>query len=582
LPQQGSGREVRTQQLSWRRRAARLGWVSAGLAMLSAAMFAVAIWVVATEAPRVVSSSQTSQATTALLPVDVHLQTPRLVTTLSVCLALAASLVGVAAFQTATAMQVLRRDRRIPEPLPAPAAKARRRILGALLSGLGPDPLLWPASTLPPPQPADARRTRLTVFVPAHNEQAVLGRTLLSLDQQNRPAQRVVVVADNCTDETVPVAREHGAEVIETVGNTQQKAGALNQVLAAHLASVDADDAGDVVMVMDADSTITPEFLETALDLLESDPDLVAVGGLFFGELGNGVLGQLQRNEFARYQRILGRREGRVFVLTGTASLFRTYALRAVSQTRGSLFPGTPGEVYDTLAMTEDNELTLALKTLGGRMRSPAPCRVTTEVMSTWRDLFRQRLRWQRGGLENVGAYGLTRTTDKYWVQQVTLAYGVIALNSYLALMTIALLAADSFRWSPFWLAVGAVFMLERLVTVWAVGWRGRLLALPMLFEIGYALFLQVAFVWSLVQIATGRKAGWNYVPRETLAVAPLPVAAAVGAFAHWSPLPSSVLTSTWFEALTLFVGLNTLVFVVLSIFQMLPPIVRTWHRLRR
>ena len=54
-----------------------------------------------------------------------------------------------------------------------------------------------------------------------------------------------------------------------------------------------------------------------------------------------------------------------MFVLTGTASVIRGYALRAVAEARGSLIPGPPGKVYDTLALTEDNELTLALKTLG-------------------------------------------------------------------------------------------------------------------------------------------------------------------------------------------------------------------------
>ena len=68
---------------------------------------------------------------------------------------------------------------------------------------------------------------------------------------------------------------------------------------------------------------------------------------------------------------------------------------------------------------------------------------------------------------------------------------------------------------------------------------------------------------------------------RPALSVVPLPVLAAVGTFAHWSPLPESVLTSTWFEALALFVGVNTLVFAALSVFQMLPPIVKTWHRLQ-
>ena len=181
----------------------------------------------------------------------------------------------------------------------------------------------------------------------------------------------------------------------------------------------------------------------------------MAVGGLFYGEEGGGLVGQLQRNEYTRYQRLVSRPRGRVFVLTGTASLFRAYALRAVADCAGTLIPGPPGRVYDTLALTEDNELTVALKTLGARMVSPPECRVVTEVMTTWRDLRRQRLRWHRGALENIGAYGLTRATAIYWFQQLALGYGVIALNSYFLLLIITLLAADVVRWSPFWTVVG-------------------------------------------------------------------------------------------------------------------------------
>ena len=188
---------------------------------------------------------------------------------------------------------------------------------------------------------------------------------------------------------------------------------------------------------------------------MEADPDLIAVGGVFYGEDGSALVGQLQRNEFTRYQRYISRRRGKVFVLTGTASLFRAYALKAVADSRGTLIPGTPGQVYDTLAMTEDNELTLALKTLGARMVSPMQCRVITEVMPTWQALWRQRMRWQRGALENIGAYGLTRATLRYWLQQIGIGYGTIALNAYFLLMTLTLLAADGFAIAPFWVAIG-------------------------------------------------------------------------------------------------------------------------------
>ena len=39
--------------------------------------------------------------------------------------------------------------------------------------------------------------------------------------------------------------------------------------------------------------------------------------------------------------------------------------------------------------------------------------------------------------------------------------------------MTVSLLAADNIRWSPFWLAIGMIFVVERLVTVWRGGVAG-------------------------------------------------------------------------------------------------------------
>jgi cellulose synthase/poly-beta-1,6-N-acetylglucosamine synthase-like glycosyltransferase len=196
----------------------------------------------------------------------------------------------------------------------------------------------WPATALPAREDAAAvKRVRVTVLVPAHDEEAVLGLTLESLAAQSRPPDRVLVVADNCTDRTVEVAHAHGIEVQETVDNTEKKAGALNQALARLLP--DASPA-DVVLVMDADSTIATDYLAVALGLLEEDPDLMAVSGLFYGEAGGGLIGQFQRNEYSRYQRVVSRRPERVFVLTGTASVIRAYALRAVAAARGPLIPG--------------------------------------------------------------------------------------------------------------------------------------------------------------------------------------------------------------------------------------------------
>ena len=39
----------------------------------------------------------------------------------------------------------------------------------------------------------------------------------------------------------------------------------------------------------------------------------------------------------------------------------------------------------------------------------------------------------------------------------------------------------------------------------------------PLVIELGYDLVLQAVYVKSLIDIATGRAAGWNYVPREAV-----------------------------------------------------------------
>ena len=351
----------------------------------------------------------------------------------------------------------------------------------------------------------------VTVLIPAHNEQGTLPHTLSSLLSQSHPPERIIVVADNCTDSTVAIARKAGVEVFESVDNTAKKAGALNQALARVLSGQRENDA---VMVMDADTVLDDGFLQAAVQRFTADRALMAVGGLFHGEDGEGLLGQFQRNEYFRYAREIRRRRGRLFVLTGTASIFRPAALSTVAHSRGRLIPGRHGDVYDTAALTEDNELTIALKSLGALMISPAECTVVTEVMPTWRALWAQRLRWQRGALENLGAYGVTPQTFRYWVQQLGIGYGVIALAAYFLLLLLMVVSLDHWIWFPFWIGLGGLFMVERVVTVWKGGWHARLLALTLLPELYFAAFLNVVFVKGILDISFGRQAGWKHVTR--------------------------------------------------------------------
>ena len=373
---------------------------------------------------------------------------------------------------------------------------------------------LTPVSTNNLLNPSHNSLTSITVLIPARNEELSLPLTLASLQEQTRPPDKIIVVADNCTDSTSSIAIEMGYQVFETVGNTERKAGALNQALASILPAMGRH---DVILVMDADSQINDDFLANAAESFHNFPDLDAVGGVFFGEKGRGILGQLQRNEFTRYSDQIKRRGGRVFVLTGTASLFRARALSTVAKARGTYIPGQTGQVYDTAALTEDNELTIALKTLGCPMISPPECRVTTELMPTWKSLWGQRIRWQRGAIENLGAYGFTRTTMRYWGQQIAIAYGAIALSSSLILSLVVLLLQDHWVWYPFWIAIGGIFALERIWTVRKGGSAAVLLALPIVLELAFDIFLQLVFVKVLFDVAVMRRSRWASVKHAAL-----------------------------------------------------------------
>lgn len=349
----------------------------------------------------------------------------------------------------------------------------------------------------------------VTVLIPAHNEAASIGATIASLKAQQPAPNRIIVVADNCADVTEDIARANGVEVFVTVDNKLKKAGALNQALSGLL-----DELGhnDIVMCMDADTVLDEGFLAAAVQRFTGDRALMAIGALFYGEEGHGFLGQLQRNEYVRYSREIRRRRGRVFVLTGTASMFRPLALNTVAESRGDLLPGVKGDVYDTVALTEDNELTLAIKSLGGLMASPGQCRVVTELMPTWPNLWTQRLRWQRGALENLGSYGPAPAMLRYWAQQLGIGYSVIALFSFWLLIALTVLATDNWVWFPFWIGVGTIFIVDRVVSVWSGGWRARLLAMLLIPELLYDMYLDVIYVKGIFDITFARAASWGHV----------------------------------------------------------------------
>lgn len=87
-----------------------------------------------------------------------------------------------------------------------------------------------------------------------------------------------------------------------------------------------------------------------------------------------GMLAALQRMEYEQIAAYRTRKGGATRMLSGAGSAFSVRTLREVADARGDRLPGRRGEVYNSSSLTEDHELTLAIRSLGYRVSSPPGC----------------------------------------------------------------------------------------------------------------------------------------------------------------------------------------------------------------
>lgn len=110
-------------------------------------------------------------------------------------------------------------------------------------------------------RPRGARRTRFAVVVPAHDEALNIEAVLRGLLEQDYPADLwdLVVVADNCTDDTARLAREAGARVLERADETRRGKGYALDFAFGEL--LQAEPRYDAFAILDADSLVSKDFL---------------------------------------------------------------------------------------------------------------------------------------------------------------------------------------------------------------------------------------------------------------------------------------------------------------------------------
>ena len=348
------------------------------------------------------------------------------------------------------------------------------------------------------------RTAHIAVLVPAHNEQDYIGATIEGIQAQTRPADRIIVVPNNCRDddETAPIAAKYnGVEVIELHGITGRKAGALNAALDAVLPELAED---DLVVCMDADTVIHPELLENAERHFQDEPGLGAVSSNHLINRFGTMIELLQAIEYERDRRFIGRRKGRFGCMTGMAAMYRVAALRDVKRVYG--------EVYDPDNWTEDWKLTIALKHLRWGMVRPQDCLATTVPVSDARGLFVQRERWARGYIQTLSQFGLTRWTAIPWAKQAGLVWSVMA-----RIVLMYLLWTVRGHLLAWWcLPVFIILISDSVNTAHKAGWRAILVALAFPMEMAYAWLITAAIAsgyWKQLT-QTGKNDTWKMVRR--------------------------------------------------------------------
>jgi biofilm PGA synthesis N-glycosyltransferase PgaC len=358
---------------------------------------------------------------------------------------------------------------------------------------------------------------RIVAIVPAYNEGRTIARTVEALLRQwAPPVDEVIVVPNNCTDDTADAARAAGATVMPYPGrNPHRKAGALNWAIDELLPGLNDR---DFLLVTDADSILDPDFTAHAVRALihphrrrhrRVPPVGAACATFHTGRHHRDLLGRLQRNEYARFARQVHRRGGKALVLSGVATLFTVRSVRQVLAERNRRLPGYAGEFYHRDTATEDIELTFAYRALGYRPVAPRRARAQTDSMPSWRALRDQRVRWQRGMLDSLRLYGVRRFTAEDLVRQVAMYAGSVLAPAYVAFLVAAALTHGPLLFDARWLPLTLVFALERAWTVRRNPFGDIAMAAALLPEWLYEQYRSAVYWWALVKTMRGSDRVW-------------------------------------------------------------------------
>lgn len=247
------------------------------------------------------------------------------------------------------------------------------------------------------PEHREAQPHRYAVLISARNEALVIGQLLSSLRAQTYDQERITVfvMADNCTDETAQIARQAGAVVYERQNDQLVGKGYALDELMRCIERDYADAPFDAFLVLDADNVLDRRYLEE-MNKTFSDGYRVITSYRNSKNYGDNWISAGYSLWFLREAKYLNNARmamGVSCAVSGTGFLFSREVIEACGGWRFFL-------------LTEDIEFTVYNVLQGERIGYCPTAVLYDEQPTSFRQSFRQRLRWARGFLQVFHRYG--------------------------------------------------------------------------------------------------------------------------------------------------------------------------------
>ena len=236
----------------------------------------------------------------------------------------------------------------------------------------------------PVPGAGPPTRLRLAVLIPAHNEEHLIARTVSSVVNADYPedARRVLVVADNCDDDTAQRAAEAGAQV---VSRHEPELRGKTHAMAFGLKALETTWEFEAVVFIDADCRVDSRYLERVNAGLLSGAGVVQ---------GCCLVEDPQRTWFTRLTAMSFDLKN-FWQFPALSSLSMAFPLRGACLTMETGLLRDMGFSSDSL--TEDFDLSIRLMEAGEHVLFDPWARLHSYMPPTPASAGEQRLRWSRG-----------------------------------------------------------------------------------------------------------------------------------------------------------------------------------------